>query len=243
MTTWQHLPRLAVGRHPADSGKACLMNAISHANGDAPVTDVPACTHPLLARATAALNDTICGHLDGDRRLCVDCSCLMYGYEPQLTGTEPPTDREQAHRLAVALVLATRPYLQPLWRPAHQRAGAAAFDATEAWLRGDGSRRRCAAASATAMRLAWFDSDEALQMAGRVAAMVEDTPRRLHDFHAVGGFVVYWAGVHSGQARTMLEALIDVRSAGGTPPPMPGDSRPAGSLRGLRERLAHVRSV
>lgn len=50
----QALPRLAVGSYDRGSGKACIMNAISYLNGDAKITDMPDCAHPVLARAASA---------------------------------------------------------------------------------------------------------------------------------------------------------------------------------------------
>lgn len=129
---WNDLPRLAVGTHDAASGKGCIMNVISRANGDVTITDMPACTHPVLARAAQRLNDTICTHRDGDL-LCVDCSTIMYGYEPRLVGTSPPADELEAKRLAVGLAVALRPIVEPLWRAQDRAVCATAFDAAAAW--------------------------------------------------------------------------------------------------------------
>ena len=45
-----HPLRLAKGSHQPGSGKGCAMNVISYINGDAQITDFPACSdHPLTA--------------------------------------------------------------------------------------------------------------------------------------------------------------------------------------------------
>lgn len=126
-------PRLAVGPHLAGSGKGCIMNVISHWNGDKQITDMPSCTHPVLAKIAQILNDTICTHRTGDL-LCVDCSTIMFGYEPLLVGTLEPTNQFQAKRLSVTMAVSMRPIVEPLWRPEDREFCSADFDAAQRWL-------------------------------------------------------------------------------------------------------------
>lgn len=126
-------PRLAVGPHLAGSGKGCIMNVISHWNGDKQITDMPSCTHPVLAKIAQILNDTICTHRTGDL-LCVDCSTIMFGYEPLLVGTLEPTNQFQAKRLSVTMAVSVQPIVEPLWRPEDREFCSADFDAAQKWL-------------------------------------------------------------------------------------------------------------
>ncbi len=86
MTTEQHPLRLAVGSHQAGTGKGCAMNVISWENGDATITDMPACTDPFLARIVQRVNDSICTHRDGDL-LCADCSMIVLALAHRTVGT------------------------------------------------------------------------------------------------------------------------------------------------------------
>ena len=56
-----HPLRLAKGSHQPGSGKGCAMNAISYINGDARITDFPACSARPLALLVQACNDILAG--------------------------------------------------------------------------------------------------------------------------------------------------------------------------------------
>lgn len=53
--------RLAKGSHQPGSGKGCAMNAISYINGDAQITDFPACSARPLAALVQSCNDLLAG--------------------------------------------------------------------------------------------------------------------------------------------------------------------------------------
>jgi hypothetical protein len=54
-----HPLRLAKGSHQPGSGKGCAMNAISYINGDAQITDFPACSARPLAALVQSCNDLL----------------------------------------------------------------------------------------------------------------------------------------------------------------------------------------
>jgi hypothetical protein len=56
-----HPLRLAKGSHQPGSGKGCAMNVISYINGDAHVTDFPACSAHPLSVLVQACNDLLAG--------------------------------------------------------------------------------------------------------------------------------------------------------------------------------------
>lgn len=56
-----HPLRLAKGSHQPGSGKGCAMNVISYINGDARVTDFPACSARPLAAFVQSCNDLLAG--------------------------------------------------------------------------------------------------------------------------------------------------------------------------------------
>lgn len=75
--------RLAKGSHQPESGKGCAMNAISSMNGDAVVTDFPACSARPLAAFVQWCNDVLAGP-DGylspeDSLLALDLASLTVG--------------------------------------------------------------------------------------------------------------------------------------------------------------------
>src|SRR5690606_17551315 len=78
--------RLAVGSHQAGSGKGCAMNVISWESGDTTITDLPACSDPMLARIVQGVNDAICDHRDGDL-LCPECSIKVLDLAHRTVGT------------------------------------------------------------------------------------------------------------------------------------------------------------
>lgn len=56
-----HPLRLAKGSHQPDSGRGCAMNVISFINGDARVTDFPACSARPLSLLVQTCNDLLAG--------------------------------------------------------------------------------------------------------------------------------------------------------------------------------------
>ena len=54
-----HPLRLAKGSHQPGSGKGCAMNVISYINGDAQITDFPACSARPLAALVQSCNDLL----------------------------------------------------------------------------------------------------------------------------------------------------------------------------------------
>lgn len=60
LTIPDQLPQLAQGSWSAESGKACIMNAISYINGDKQISDMPDCVFKPLSHLAQTLNDTIC---------------------------------------------------------------------------------------------------------------------------------------------------------------------------------------
>ena len=54
-----HPLRLAKGSHKPGSGKGCAMNVISYINGDAQITDFPACSARPLAALVQSCNDLL----------------------------------------------------------------------------------------------------------------------------------------------------------------------------------------
>ena len=118
--------RLAVGNHRAGSGKGCAMNVISWENGDSRISDMPDCTHPLLARVVQRLNDSICEHRDGDL-LCADCSVIVLGLAHRTVGT---ADADPDGRVMVRIAA------EEAQRVAHLNSDPrvqAAIDAALAW--------------------------------------------------------------------------------------------------------------
>lgn len=78
--------RLALGSHQAGTGRGCAMNVVSWENGDTRITDLPACSDPMLARIVQRVNDTICTHRDGDL-LCPSCSLIVLDLAHRTVGT------------------------------------------------------------------------------------------------------------------------------------------------------------
>jgi len=106
------LPILAKGSHPRDSGKACIMNAISYLNGDKDITDMPNCVDPMLASAAQVVNDRICYNHPGflSREMCPECSHKMWLLGARMIGTGADgiwnTSVRQAKRMRVAMAFA-----------------------------------------------------------------------------------------------------------------------------------------
>lgn len=88
-----HPLRLAKGSHQPGSGKGCAMNAISYINGDAQVTDSPACSARPLAAVVQSCNDLLAGpdgYLSPDNSLlALELGCRPW--EPQTLPTASST--------------------------------------------------------------------------------------------------------------------------------------------------------
>lgn len=97
-----HPLRLAAGTYRAGSGKGCAMNLISWENGDAEITDFPACTARPLARLVQIVNDSICAHGDGDL-LCPACSAVVLDLAHMTVGTAGATQQQEAAWIAELL--------------------------------------------------------------------------------------------------------------------------------------------
>jgi len=131
--------RLAVGSHPAGSGKGCAMNLISWENGDTTITDLPSCADPMLARIVQGVNDNICTHRDGDL-LCPSCSMLVLelGHRTVGTGTLPLTETERRVVWVKVAIDQARSVLH--LTPAHRKADSLlAIETAEKWITDPGS--------------------------------------------------------------------------------------------------------
>jgi hypothetical protein len=84
-----HPLRLAKGSHQPGSGKGCAMNAISYINGDAQITDFPACSARPLAALVQSCNDLLAGP---DGYLSPDNSLLALELGWQTVGTADVAD-------------------------------------------------------------------------------------------------------------------------------------------------------
>lgn len=115
------LPELAADSHPAGSGQACIMNAISYLNGDTSITDMPDCTYPPLAALAHQVNDTLCRHRPG-RALCPACSHRMWALGARLIGTADAVadwSEAESRRLNVHLAAAAAAHALALVPRAH----------------------------------------------------------------------------------------------------------------------------
>jgi len=84
-----HPLRLAKGSHQPGSGKGCAMNVISYINGDAHVTDFPACSAHPLSVLVQACNDMLAGP---DGYLSPENAVLALELAWQTVGTADVTD-------------------------------------------------------------------------------------------------------------------------------------------------------
>ncbi len=80
--------RLAKGSHQRGSGKGCAMNVISYINGDAQITDFPACSARPLAVLVQSCNDLLAGP---DGYLAPEPSLLALELGWQTVGTADVT--------------------------------------------------------------------------------------------------------------------------------------------------------
>jgi hypothetical protein len=129
--------RLAVGSHPAGSGRGCAMSVISWESGDTRNTDMPECVDPLLARIVQTVNDTYCKH-PGTQFLCPECSVevLALAHRTVGTGTLPLSDLDRRRvwvHILIALVRDADPtvYGSPMFRSS---SALRVIDAMEAWV-------------------------------------------------------------------------------------------------------------
>lgn len=56
------LPRLFVGTHRRETGRACMMNAIAYMQGDKEISDMPSCVWQPFGFMVQLINDRICSH-------------------------------------------------------------------------------------------------------------------------------------------------------------------------------------
>jgi hypothetical protein len=84
-----HPLRLAKGSHQPGSGKGCAMNVISYINGDARVSDFPACSARPLSLLVQTSNDLLAGP---DGYLSPDNSVLAIDLAWQTVGTADVPD-------------------------------------------------------------------------------------------------------------------------------------------------------
>ena len=84
-----HPLRLARGSHQPRSGKGCAMNVISYINGDAPVTDFPACSARPLSLFVHSTNDLRAGP---DGYLTPEGSVVALDLAWQTVGTADVSD-------------------------------------------------------------------------------------------------------------------------------------------------------
>ena len=126
--------QLAVGSHEAGTGQGCAMNVVSWINGDATITDYPACSDTLLARIVQGVNDTLCAHRDGDL-LCPPCSTIAVdlGLATIGTGATGLTDLDLRRVYVRIAVDQAEQVLHLIETPTRQRQARTMLDATLAW--------------------------------------------------------------------------------------------------------------
>lgn len=123
-------PRLAVGSHRRDSGKACLENLMSWINGDETITDLPRCTDRALAILLQWTNDQLCTHLEGDL-ICVRCTALLLPLGFAASGTAyHDMDPRRVH-VRIAAKFALPPTGLPENREVYERIRTAALEWAE----------------------------------------------------------------------------------------------------------------
>src|SRR5690606_9193781 len=127
------VPRLGVGAGPADGSRMCAMQVISWENGDTTITDLPACSDPMLARIVQSVNDAFCDHRDGDL-LCPECSIKVLDLAHRTVGTGtlglPELDRR---RVWVRVAADQARQVSHLVREEDREACEAAIVAAECW--------------------------------------------------------------------------------------------------------------
>ncbi|MGH3968526.1 MAG: hypothetical protein ACRDTV_10550 [Mycobacterium sp.] len=153
--------RLAAGSYPAGSGKGCAMNAVCYLNGDAEITDFPACSARPLAAFVQWCNDALAGP---DGYLSPHDSVLALELALQTVGTAEVPDTV-IHAWVAELLTS------PTWGVIRYVIGDAATAICDI-----AELHRKAAASDTAPVAAWGAADCAartlgaeLDMAGRYA--------------------------------------------------------------------------
>jgi hypothetical protein len=182
----------------------CIMNAISYLNGDTEITDMPSCTHLVLAKVAQVLNDQICTHREGNT-LCVECSTIMWGYEPLLRGTEPPADELQAQRLSVHLAITAASAVLPIFEGEHPTDDRPrkAIETAQKWLdepteeNAASANAAYAAASANAAAYAAASANAAYAAASANAA------------YAAASANAAYAASATAHVRQLLDHLID----------------------------------
>ena len=150
------------------------MNVISWENGDSRISDMPDCTHPLLARVVQRLNDSICEHRDGDL-LCADCSVIVLGLAHRTVGT---ADADPDGRVMVRIAA------EEAQRVAHLNSDPrvqAAIDAALAWADtptyAAADAAYAAADAAYAAAAAADADDDAERLVGWLSGLIDEYDR------------------------------------------------------------------
>jgi hypothetical protein len=116
------LPILSSGHHPAGSGKACIMDAISWLQGKPEEGDAPSCVHPVLRSLAIKVNDNMA---DADR-------WQLWGLVPRLIGTADLRD-DVAQRKVLNVRLAIFAARSVLHLAKNQPVALAAIRSAEVW--------------------------------------------------------------------------------------------------------------
>jgi hypothetical protein len=136
------LPILSSGHHPAGSGKACVMDAISWLQGKPEEGDAPSCVHPVLRSLAIKVNDNMA---DVDR-------WQLWGLVPRLIGTADLRD-DVVQRRVLNVRLAIFSARSVLHLSKNQPVSLAAIRSAEVWCDDEpteGNRLRAKAAYASA---------------------------------------------------------------------------------------------
>src|SRR5690606_16378759 len=162
--------RLAVGSHKAGSGKGCAMNVLSWENGDTTITDLPACSDPMLSLIVQRVNDTICDHCDGDL-LCPECSIKVLDLAHRTVGTGA-LDLSELDRRRVWVRVAADQARQvlDLAREEDREACEAAIVAAECWADDPSKANKAEAEKA---RIAVYSSAHYTAFAAHYAAYAD----------------------------------------------------------------------
>ena len=137
-----HPLRLAVGSHQAGSGLGCAMNVISWESGDTTITDLPACADRVLARIVQRVNDSLCGHRDGDL-LCPTCSVLVLDLAHRTVGTGTVVMTELERRRVWVRIAADQ--ARQVLHLAGEPEALAVIEAAEGWGDGTVTAEQCSA--------------------------------------------------------------------------------------------------
>lgn len=152
------------GSHKPGSGKGCSMNVVSWANGDATITDYPACSDPMLSRIVQGVNDSLAQD-DGSLTPEDSMRVLDLGFATVGTAYHGLSDLELKVIYIRCAVLAARKVLHLNDDP----RVVTAIEATEAWC-SDPATATASAATASAAAAAARASAASAAYAARAAA-------------------------------------------------------------------------